>query len=275
MLAAAAAAAAAPSKALGLGLGVAASLAACAAVVRAEPAQPAQPAQPVATFRVVPKKLSIYDDELPPAAPAPEKPTELELFIRDARHETTKAFASTRQQIQEAVDQWIAVEKQAETVIKRYREPSEDLLPGLLYVTIAGFAGSIVTKNSNILLRLIAPTAGSAAAFTYFFPATSRNIVTQRPAASYPPVQPGDFSPSKMLNDALDKVAATLGVSIPALPSLERLQASLPSLSSLPSLPSLPSMSELPSMPSLASLTSASADPKKDAKPAAAETKDA
>lgn len=50
------------------------------------------------------------------------------------------------------------------------------MMPGALYVLVATMAGSIVSRNRNILLRASVPFAvGLGAAWTVF-PATTRNI---------------------------------------------------------------------------------------------------
>ncbi|EGF83623.1 hypothetical protein BATDEDRAFT_34297 [Batrachochytrium dendrobatidis JAM81] len=144
-----------------------------------------------------------------------DKPNDLELLIRDARLETTKAFASTRVQAQGIVNHWLALEKSAQDVVGTYHEPTEDYIPGLIYVTIAGFAGSILAKNSNILVGLLAPVAGSMGAFAYYFPTTLQNIAMQRHASTATPFKIGNLSVSEYTCSVLDKAASTLGITLP------------------------------------------------------------
>ncbi|KAH6569760.1 hypothetical protein BASA83_007821 [Batrachochytrium salamandrivorans] len=192
-----------------------------------------------AVFRFPTKKLSIYDYpstsittgiqtntyEEPASNPQnrlsilsrltsnQDQPNDLELLIRKARIETTAAFASTRDQAQSLVNHWLVLEKCAQGVVDKYHEPTENYLPGLIYVTIAGFAGSIVTKNRFVLFRLLAPAVGSLAAFGYHFPATLQNIAKQRDASAGQPFKFANLSIVKMANDALDKAAKAVGVS--------------------------------------------------------------
>lgn len=56
------------------------------------------------------------------------------------------------------------------------RESGERLMPGLIYVLVASMAGSIVSRNRNVALRVAAPVAlGLGAAWT-FIPVTMGNV---------------------------------------------------------------------------------------------------
>ncbi|KAK4188384.1 micos subunit MIC26 [Podospora australis] len=56
------------------------------------------------------------------------------------------------------------------------RESGEKLMPGLIYVLVAGMAGTIVARNRNILLRGVTPLAlGLTAAYTVL-PITMGNV---------------------------------------------------------------------------------------------------
>ncbi|ERS95573.1 hypothetical protein HMPREF1624_08089 [Sporothrix schenckii ATCC 58251] len=55
------------------------------------------------------------------------------------------------------------------------RESGERLLPGAVYVLVAGMAGSIVTRRSNILLRATVPLAFGVGAGWALLPVTMRN----------------------------------------------------------------------------------------------------
>ncbi|KAJ3037616.1 hypothetical protein HK097_003465 [Rhizophlyctis rosea] len=124
------------------------------------------------------KKLSIYDDA-PEPVPLHDEPSKLELAIRETRHQVSDQFSSTRAQVQVAVDKWIRIEQSTAATVKQYAAPGEPLLPGALYVTVAGFAGSILTKHRALPLRLLAPTGLALGAFAYLYPRTTQNIYTQ------------------------------------------------------------------------------------------------
>lgn len=56
------------------------------------------------------------------------------------------------------------------------RETGERLMPGAIYVLVAAMAGSIVTRNRNILLRATAPLAFGIGAGWAVLPVTMRNV---------------------------------------------------------------------------------------------------
>lgn len=56
------------------------------------------------------------------------------------------------------------------------KESSEKLFPGALYVLVASMAGSIVTRNRNIVLRAAVPAVVGLAAAHAVLPITMRNV---------------------------------------------------------------------------------------------------
>ncbi|RYP27442.1 hypothetical protein DL767_007686 [Monosporascus sp. MG133] len=56
------------------------------------------------------------------------------------------------------------------------RESGERLLPGLAYVLVASMAGSIVSRNRNLVLRAAAPLAFGVGAGWLALPVTMRNV---------------------------------------------------------------------------------------------------
>lgn len=56
------------------------------------------------------------------------------------------------------------------------RESGERLMPGTIYVLVAAMAGSIITRNRNILLRSTVPLAFGIGAGWTVLPVTMRNI---------------------------------------------------------------------------------------------------
>ncbi|KAI9101941.1 apolipo protein O-domain-containing protein [Phlyctochytrium arcticum] len=149
--------------------GVVAVLATTLTVVHAEASQEVKPFVPER------KKLSIYD---PPQEQVihVEEPTKLELAIRQARHTITDQFAWSRGQVQSVVDQWIQVEKKVSGSIRKYAAKDERFLPGSIYVILAGFGGSILTRNKGLLYRTATPTSFALLTFAYLYPGTSYNI---------------------------------------------------------------------------------------------------
>lgn len=56
------------------------------------------------------------------------------------------------------------------------KESGEKIFPGALYVLVASMAGSIVTRNRNILLRASVPLAVGLTAANVVLPITSKNV---------------------------------------------------------------------------------------------------
>lgn len=56
------------------------------------------------------------------------------------------------------------------------KESNEKVVPGLLYVLVASMAGSIVTRNRNILLRASVPVAVGIGTAYAVLPLTMRNV---------------------------------------------------------------------------------------------------
>jgi organizing structure protein 2 len=56
------------------------------------------------------------------------------------------------------------------------RESGEKLMPGAIYVLVAAMAGSIVTRNRNIVLRASVPVALGVGAGWAVLPITMRNV---------------------------------------------------------------------------------------------------
>ena len=56
------------------------------------------------------------------------------------------------------------------------KESGEKLLPGVIYVLVAAMAGSIVSRNRNILVRAAMPLAAGIGASSLLLPITSRNV---------------------------------------------------------------------------------------------------
>ncbi|KAF1920631.1 apolipo protein O-domain-containing protein [Ampelomyces quisqualis] len=56
------------------------------------------------------------------------------------------------------------------------RESGEKIFPGALYVLVASMAGSMVTRNRNLLLRASVPLAVGITAAHLFLPTTSKNV---------------------------------------------------------------------------------------------------
>lgn len=56
------------------------------------------------------------------------------------------------------------------------KESNEKLLPGSVYVLVAAMAGSIISRNRNILIRFVTPIVTGVAAANYVVPRTTENV---------------------------------------------------------------------------------------------------
>lgn len=91
---------------------------------------------------------SIYDPPTPTRELIRNEPTPLETAIRDTRKSIFHSYNSTKTTIVNIVDKWIGVEKQVENTFKEIAPKGEEtIIPGAIYVGIAGMAGSIIARN--------------------------------------------------------------------------------------------------------------------------------
>ncbi|KAI8896944.1 apolipo protein O-domain-containing protein [Globomyces pollinis-pini] len=154
-------------------------------------------------------KKSIYSDTPGQQQELTEEPTQLELEIRKARHIVTKAFSKSIDQIQTGVDTWISFEKSVRDVITTYHDKREAVLPGMLYVTIAGFAGSIAVKNKNFAIRVFFPMVTSVGTFGALYPLTTINILKNQ---NFDPTQlPPKFTLYSKLVDKVEDLIHAVG----------------------------------------------------------------
>ena len=56
------------------------------------------------------------------------------------------------------------------------REANEKLLPGTIYVLVAAMAGSIVSRNRNVLIRFVTPVVAGVTTAHYVVPRTTENV---------------------------------------------------------------------------------------------------
>ena len=56
------------------------------------------------------------------------------------------------------------------------KETNEKLLPGGIYVLVAAMAGSIISRNRNILIRFLTPIATGVTTAHYVVPRTTQNV---------------------------------------------------------------------------------------------------
>ncbi|CAG8463856.1 2824_t:CDS:2 [Paraglomus occultum] len=124
------------------------------------------------------KKPRIYDDPKPEIV-LEEVPTRLEAGVRKIRLQATRSVKDAQAILRTWTNNWIEIEQKTEKSIKDVISPDERFMPEVLYIAVATFAGMVVTRNRNILIRLTSPIAFAVAASYYFIPRTTRNIANR------------------------------------------------------------------------------------------------
>ncbi|CAG8578151.1 18464_t:CDS:10 [Rhizophagus irregularis] len=153
------------------------------------------------------KKLSIYDEPKPDIILV-ESPTRLEKEIRQTRIQVIKAARDFEQQIHGVANKWIAIEQDTEKIVAQ----DERLMPGALYISVAGLAGTIIARNRNVLLRIASPLFFTIASSYYFLPKTSHNILKkiQEYEQKSPKLLKVHYSISEVASDTKQKVDSVI-----------------------------------------------------------------
>ncbi|CAG7555457.1 unnamed protein product [Fusarium equiseti] len=151
------------------------------------------------------KRKPIYDDfEIPapkpspvtppPAVTPPAEPIEQEeeerhhsptptdrlaVYVGMGRLSLYKYAVAAENKVNETMDKAFNLEQSFTSTIASLapsRESGEQLMPGAIYVLVAAMAGSIITRNRNIILRASLPLALGIGAGWTVIPVTMRNI---------------------------------------------------------------------------------------------------
>ncbi|KAL1411425.1 hypothetical protein Q8F55_002381 [Vanrija albida] len=122
-------------------------------------------------------KLPIYSaaDEAKPIVLV-ETVNPLTEHITAAREATAGALGSARGVVESGVSNWIGFERKVEGEVKQIVSPDEPLVPGLIYVAVAGLTGSVLTRTRAFPIRFLAPPVFAAIALPYFLPKTAHNL---------------------------------------------------------------------------------------------------
>ena len=134
---------------------------------------PSRPSQPPAS------------DSTPPSSPSepqsyrPTPTDRLAVYIGHARLSLYRQAVKAEDSVNSALTQALQLEHSFTSTIRSLappKESNEKLLPGTLYVLVASMAGSIVTRNRNILLRATVPAAIGIGAAYAVLPLTMKNV---------------------------------------------------------------------------------------------------
>lgn len=118
----------------------------------------------------------------PPLAIRTRSPTPTDRLAAQIRHARLFAYAqacAAEDAVNGAMSRAFALEHAFTSTVASLappRESGEKLMPGLIYVLVAGMAGSIVARNRNVLLRGAAPLAFGLGAAWAVLPVTMRNV---------------------------------------------------------------------------------------------------
>ncbi|KAI1374048.1 apolipo protein O-domain-containing protein [Hypoxylon crocopeplum] len=130
----------------------------------------------------VPSPSSDTIPQTPSPSQKPHRPTptdRLAVEIGKARLFLYRYAAATEDTVNGVVDSAFHLERSFTSTIASLapaRETGEQLMPGLVYVLVASMAGSIATRNRNILLRATVPLVFGVSAGWLLIPVTMTNV---------------------------------------------------------------------------------------------------
>jgi organizing structure protein 2 len=117
-----------------------------------------------------------------PSTSTPYRPTptdRLAVQIGHARMALYKQATRAEDGVNNALTETLRLEHSFTSTIRSLapsRETGEKVFPGALYVLVASMAGSIISRNRNILLRASVPAAIGLTTAYAVLPATMRNV---------------------------------------------------------------------------------------------------
>ncbi|KAL9120591.1 MAG: hypothetical protein Q9187_002857 [Circinaria calcarea] len=131
-------------------------------------------------FPRVPKTTPSDSNASPDPTPTSPSPTDrLALQVRRARLSLYSLSASAETRINDIMTRFLSLESSfTSTIASLAPDPTtnEHLMPGALYVLVSAMAGSIISRNRNILLRASVPVAVGIGAGWVVLPHTMRNV---------------------------------------------------------------------------------------------------
>ncbi|KAF2277568.1 uncharacterized protein EI97DRAFT_432428 [Westerdykella ornata] len=145
---------------------------------------PSTPTTPTETASTTPQGPSLLpslptQDTQPPAPYRPTPTDRLAAHIRNLRLALHSQAVTAEDAVNAALTRTLALEHSFTSTLQSLAPPKESgekLFPGTLYVLVSAMAGSIVTRNRNILLRASVPGAVGLVAAHAVLPITMRNV---------------------------------------------------------------------------------------------------
>lgn len=87
--------------------------------------------------------------------------------------------AATEDAVNNGMTRFLDTEKDVASTIRSLAPPKESnerLLPGGIYVLVAAMAGSIISRNRNLLIRFVTPIITGVTTANYVIPRTTENV---------------------------------------------------------------------------------------------------
>ena len=122
-------------------------------------------------------KPSAPDNSSPTSSPTPTD--RLAVQIRRGRLAVYKGSLTAESKIDSLMSSFLHMESSFTNTVASLAPPKESgerLLPGGIYVVVAAMAGSIISRNRNILLRTSVPVLVGIGAGWVVLPVTMRNV---------------------------------------------------------------------------------------------------
>ncbi|PNS21368.1 hypothetical protein CAC42_1147 [Sphaceloma murrayae] len=120
------------------------------------------------------------DSPIPTPTYSKPSPTDrLSAQIRETRLFLHKYAVKAEDGVNNTMTRFLQLESDFTSTIASLAPPkgsNERVVPGAVYVLVAAMAGSIITRNRNILLRATVPVAAGITTSHYVLPITTRNV---------------------------------------------------------------------------------------------------
>ncbi|KAI1341533.1 apolipo protein O-domain-containing protein [Xylariaceae sp. FL0016] len=134
---------------------------------------------PSPTSDTIPQSATPPVSDAPPKTRGPTPTDRLAVQIGHARMFLYKYATKTEDAVNRSVDAAFDLEQSFTSTVASLAPPrssGEQLMPGLVYVLVASMAGSILTRNRNILFRAAGPVALGIGAGWLVIPVTMGNV---------------------------------------------------------------------------------------------------
>lgn len=96
-----------------------------------------------------------------------------------AQHYANETLNEGKGHVDTFVKRYHDVEQQVVSDVRSTIDPHEELMPSLLYVSVAALGGTILARNRNIFIRFVTSSALAIGASYYWLPKTTQNIATR------------------------------------------------------------------------------------------------